>query len=189
MSRRSTVLCLVVAGCGRVGFAPPDDAPIVTDTAACPPTYQVSLASSTSRYRVISADALVSVHHADCRADSATGTHLVALDDRQETDELDVVLQTVPAPVLGRFYVGLVQLQGSASLATGWVGITGRPLDPTLWNAGEPDDLDDIENAREQLAVIDASGRLVDVSGTNPYGAVCECDGLPVDPAVEANIP
>ncbi|MBA3818131.1 MAG: hypothetical protein H0X17_04520 [Deltaproteobacteria bacterium] len=162
---------------------------LVSDGAACPPTYQVSLASSTSRYRVTSVDQLISAHHALCKADSNTGTHLVALNDQQEMTELDLMLQTVPAPALGRFYVGMVQLPGSSTLAAGWVDITGRSLDPTLWNVGEPDDLDDTENALEQFAVIDSSGRLLDVAGATSYGAVCECDGLPVDATAEATIP
>lgn len=169
-------------------FTPVVDA-VTTDSAGCPSGYQVSLASSTSRYRVTSEDKLMRVHHDACKADSIVGTHLVALDDVQEMAELAAVLKTVQAPTLGRFYVGAVQLPGSSTVAVGWIDITGRLHDPALWRLGEPDDLDDTENAMEQLAVINSSDQLLDVSGGTAYGAVCECDGLPVDATAEAAIP
>ncbi len=131
----------------------------------------------------------MSVHHEICKADSNTGTHLVAVNNLAELDDLDLVLQRVAPPAMGRFYVGVVQQPGASSLATGWIDITGLTLDPLLWNVGEPDDLDGTENALEQLAVINPSGRLLDVSGTASYGAVCECDGLPVSAIAEQVIP
>ena len=185
---RIAAVCFVVAGCGRFEFAPVADA-VVTDSEGCPPSYQVSLPSSTSRYRVISENQLMRVHYDACKGDATVGTHIVALDDLTEMTELDDVLQGVPAPMFGRFYVGVVQLAGSSTVAAGWIDITGRSHDPTLWKPGEPDDGDGTENAVEQLAVIGPTGQLADVSGGTPYGAICECDGLPSSATAEATIP
>ncbi|MBA3451888.1 MAG: C-type lectin domain-containing protein [Deltaproteobacteria bacterium] len=190
MSSRAGVL-LVVAGC-RIGFDPiavDIDAPSVT----CPSSYTVMLGSSSSSYRVSSEDKLLTAHHAACTSDAPSGTHLVFIDDVMEQADLYAVLRTVPRVNGDRFYVGVVQPPGEADLASAWVSFAGDPVAPDLWRRDEPNDLDLIEDGGEQLAVVDVSfaesGQLVDVSGNASYGAICECDGLLVDPAVVADLP
>lgn len=154
-------------------------------TTSCPETYTVTLPSTGSRYRVTASVGLPADHQAQCAQDLPGATHLVVLDTFTEMNELDAVLQASPAPPRDRYYVGAIQRAAQSTLDAGWLLYTGEPVPPELWSTGEPDDLDDVEDGLESDAVM-ALGRLVDVSGTSEYGAVCECDGRMLAPEVSA---
>ena len=60
-----------------------------------------------------------------------------------------------------------------------WNWLVGEPIAIAAWAANQPDDLDFSESDhREQFAVSqqDTAG-LVDLGGSTPIGALCECDG------------
>ena len=62
-------------------------------------------------------------------------------------------------------------------------------MSPALWQTGQPNDNNSGGENNEQnfAAADDGTGLLNDVSGNNTYRGVCECDGLPIPPAV-ANV-
>ena len=187
MSWRPAALCLLAA-C-RIGFDPLASDANVDDASlddanlddalrvTCPPSYTVTLPSTASRYLVTTTTLLLTDHHTLCAQHLPGATHLVALDSLTELMELDAVLQLSPPPPLGRYYVGAIQRESQPAVDASWLTYTGEPVLPELWRSGEPNDLDDVEDGAESNAVVDDNGRLVDVSGTQAYGAVCECDG------------
>ncbi len=176
-------VCVVVllASC-RVGFEPLPDADVGIE--GCPESYTVTIASSRSRYRITSTDLSFDEHHRACAADAPGATHLVTLNSVTEEIELAPEIAAVPMPARGRFYVGAVQPPGQTVVDAGWLGFDGAPVPADVWAAGEPDDLDDIEDSTEQRATVNDTRFMLDVSGPVPYGAVCECDGVAIAPEV-----
>lgn len=153
----------------------------------CPASYSVSAPSSFSRYRIQSNVGTFAQSHASCLADAPGATHLAVFDSEQEMLDIGARLVSIaPQPERGRFYVGVVQPLGQMAVDANWLQFDGTPVDPVLWNNGEPQDLDDVEDEVEQVAVINATSHLLDVSGKIVYGAVCECDGEPLAPSVVA---
>jgi len=166
------------------------DAPRVFDPATdCPASYL--LAGPTSRYRILTTGQPASAHNTDCNDDLPGATHLVALDDAAE---LIAVMTHVNATAnlpggQGNAYVGGVQLRTQTTDLAGWLSITGGPL-LAIWDPGEPNDGgDNAENSAENFTMLERTrSSLIDVSGTGAFGAVCECDGKPVDAAAAAAI-
>jgi hypothetical protein len=169
----------------------PDAMPPLPDAgftvALCPPAYNLTSPTSPgSRYRVIDVPAPFATQHADCNDDlPSTWTHLVTFQSQAEAqDAADMLLAQY-------FYVGMVQAPNQASPELGWAWFDGSTT-LTAWDTGvaQPDDNGGGENNAQNLGVGDAGdGELQDVAGAASYEAVCECDGVPVDPAVAANIP
>lgn len=194
VAMRVVVLLLTATGCdfqlGQLADARPIDAPVgAHDTrefnnANCPSAYERELASSNSRYRVILAPAIYREQHADCADDSTGWTHLATIDDAQELTSLITIL---PASYT---YVGGVQLRDQAMVTAGWRWLDGRPISLS-WAASpraQPEDGDAIEDNAENITLL-AAGGLHDETGIRAYSAICECDGVSVDPALAAVIP
>lgn len=207
--------CSLLAACSfelRPGAATPDDAPrdAVTDAPVdaaidaaidapavfnpatdCPASYLLALSGQTSRYRILTTSQPVSVHGTDCNDDLPGATHLVALDDAAELTAVMIrVNATANLPGgQGCAYVGGVQLRTQATDLAGWLSITGGPL-LAIWDPGEPNDGgDNVEDSAENFTMLERTRTsLIDVSGTGAFGAICECDGKPVDPAAAAAI-
>jgi hypothetical protein len=160
------------------------DAPVdAFDTSQCPAMYQTA---QTSAYRAILATAHVSQHHADCADDAPGLTHLVTL---ETTAEATAVATLIPGD--GVFYVGAVQAPGEVDAASGWLAITGGEIPLEVWLPSQPDDFDGIENGVEQIGIADAAIATVRDwdAGNGTYPAVCECDGMPIDPVVASWVP
>jgi hypothetical protein len=172
--------------------AAPPDAPAVFDPASdCPGSYPITLSGQTSRYRIILTGARWWEQSADCANDRAGSTHLVALDT---SAELNAVMTRLDATTglpggQGCAYVGGVQLRLQAQDTAGWLSITGGALLP-IWDPGEPNDGgDNLENSAENFAMLERTrSSLIDIPGPSLFGAVCECDGKPVDDAASAAI-
>jgi len=163
------------------GDAASDGTPVI-----CPATYDVVLDGSTSRYRIITSPAVFRTHHATCNQDLPGATHLVALETAGEVNALGARLATDTAT----YYVGAVQAPNQAATDVAWSVFTGGPLPSGLWSSGQPDDSPNPgENNEDNLAAIDSTHLLLDAGGTLFYGAVCECDGKAIDPAVASLIP
>ena len=170
----------------------PIDAALSADAFAlvCPGSYAVTIASSTSHYRILTSNAVFSSHATTCNADLPGATHLIALDSTTELTQIFVALAAaVPQPNNSGFYIGAVQQPNQASPSAGWLIFTGAALPGGMWAGGQPDDAGGGESNSEQLGLIDRNGTLQDVAGQTGYGAVCECDGLPIAPAVTAALP
>lgn len=153
----------------------------------CPVSYdQTSQASPGSRYRVITTSAPFAAQHADCADDHAGWTHLVVFDSQAEAASIGGMVSS------GFFYVGVVQAPDQAAVGAGWTKLTGGPI-ASGWstaNPTQPEDGDEyVENNEENLAVAGGNGRMYDVVGQSAYRAVCECDGVPLDPVVLAYLP
>ncbi|HEY5921895.1 MAG TPA: hypothetical protein VIV11_09510 [Kofleriaceae bacterium] len=172
-----------------VGEATPVDAAIDVpidappfNVASCPTGfggYNVTIASSTSRYRLIVAQRSWWVHAADCDADLPGATHLVIPDSGQEIIELSQYIDPI-ANTGSFFFVGAVQSSAAAVPTMGWIRIDDGPVPAEVWAQAEPDDDDGIENSMTQLGFFDKSAsvrRMSDGSGLVTRGAVCECDG------------
>ena len=70
-----------------------------------------------------------------------------------------------------------------------WIGFDGAPLLASAWHTpeNEPDDLGDgVENQQQQLLILDRMLQYFhDATGPGPYGVICECDGVPVNPTAQ----
>ena len=55
--------------------------------------------------------------------------------------------------------------------------------------AGAPNDGDSIENNRENAGRARADGDMEDAFSPLPYNAVCECDGVGIDPTIAMYVP
>jgi hypothetical protein len=150
------------------------------DVAMCPSTYNRTVVSSQTRYRVIVGDAAFATHHADCNDDLPDKTHLVVFDSPQEATEV--------AAIAGAFfYFGGVQERGAANPSSAWFGFDGEPL-VGAWDPSEPVDIDGVENNEQNLAGSEINAEHWDVGGAVLYNAICECDGVPIPQAVAAMI-
>lgn len=182
------LLCGLVAlvGCDEV-FDLEDvtlaDAAIDVAGPVCPTSYSLVLEGSASRYRVIAQDESARVHHLDCMNDSTDmTTHLVVLDT---SEELLAVQSSLETSGMDTWWVGVVQPREQGSPGEGWVWLTGEPVAASSWDGGEPNDGDGTENNQENFSRI-APGRtgMADTATGNSFGALCECDGRPVDATV-----
>jgi hypothetical protein len=151
-----------------------DDVPVT-----CPASYTITVPSSSSRYRIVTDRAPFVDHHAACREELAA-THLIAIDHAAELAEIFAHV----GPSVGPVYVGAVQMPGELGVADGWQIFTGQVLPDQLWWFDQPNDADHWESFDEQRAAVDVTGKLHDVSGAVPFGAICECDLQPIAPAV-----
>lgn len=154
----------------------------------CPPSYDVTIPSSTSSYRVIDTDGDFVTQRAACSADVPGATHLASLDTAAEIIELRDML-VARAIRTGNHYVGVAQQPNQATTTDGWFTFNGGALPMNMWSAGQPNDDLAGENNEENLAAINTNDRLNDATGDFAYPAVCECDGVPLDPTVATYLP
>jgi hypothetical protein len=167
----------------RIPDASPPDAGFSVDQ--CPVAYDLSFGQVPgSRFRYIQTSAPFATHHADCNDDRPGWTHLVAMNTVEEAQAIGAL--NMPS----YSYVGAAQAPNQTLTHTGWRlfigGVAGTGWSPV---GTQPDDSDGAEDADETLAVVASTGNMHDVSGQTSYRAVCECDGLPIDPVVATYIP
>lgn len=183
---------VLVAGC-RLRFdelAPADATAPDAPSLVCPASYTVSLASTASRYRVSAGPVSFAAANRDCADDQPGDTHLVNIQALAEGAELGPHMDAEPTqPMLGRFYVGGVQLAAQAAVDASWFYLDGEPVNDIVWRSDEPDDLDGTEDELEQFATIAGERLMIDVGGGTPYGMICECDGIPIAPQIAAVLP
>ena len=176
---------ILIAGCGfqaqPVGGqtgAPPDAAAF--DFASCPPTYSADLPGP-SRYRLIPEGRPAWTHSDDCADDMPGATHLVVLETLDETMRVAMLVNAPPVVLAGNsVWVGTVQQVPATAPNQGWIWFDGQPL--TMgWHNGEPNDRGAIEDRQEQFVKLEKNRTyFTDSSGTDSYGALCECDGAPI---------
>jgi hypothetical protein len=169
---------------GYVVVDPAQPPPPVT----CPPSYDVTIPSSTTVYRVIDSDGTFAAQHAACTADLPGATHLASLDTAAEITELRDML-VARAVRTGNHYVGVAQQPNQPNTTDGWFTFNGGPMPQNMWSAGQPNDDVAGENNEENLAAINTADMLNDATGDYAYPALCECDGIPIDPTVATYIP
>ncbi len=185
---------LFVAACSyapKPGEVPPDTMAIpdaFNPASQCPPDY-TTLTGQTSRYRILLGGAKAWEHSDDCNDDLPGRTHLVAIDDAAELDQVQAAVDNEGSIDSNKAWLGGVQLRDQISPGVGWLVVTGGPLITTLWDDNEPNDTGGTEDNGENFVGIER-GRtgLVDFESDDEQGAVCECDGKPVDPTAAATI-
>ena len=64
-----------------------------------------------------------------------------------------------------------------------------RVLSHLLTSHLQDDDDNPGENNEENLGSIDTTDLMHDVTGDVVYPAICECDGMPIDPTVAGYLP
>jgi hypothetical protein len=187
------VALLLLVGCDdlwNLERVPPADSALMRDALVhdtgfdpaidCPPTYDLPLFSG-SRYRITDNSYSAWDTSDDCDDDTNGRTHLASAQTRQE---LDTLIQSLIAKGYGRWWLGAVQPAAGVTLPLdGWLWLTGEPIAPTLWTAGEPNDSDGLETNDhvEQFALIqDNRDGLIDLAGMFGNRGLCECDGLAV---------
>jgi hypothetical protein len=194
-----TAWILLVAGCGfqspaaTNGTGGGEGTPAAPDAgfdyASCPANYNVTALPGPSRYRLIASGHRAWEQSDDCNNDAPAATHLVVI---ETPDELAAVRAFASNPGVGLagsgLYLGGVQLKTATTPSDAWLGFNGAPL-INGWGGGEPNDSGgDESNHQEQFVMMaQASGFFVDVGGNETFGALCECDGKPIDPNV-ANV-
>jgi len=200
----------LIAGCGfrsgEQGFQPQSDAAAGSaqgdagafhdgpldaafSVADCPASYTVTIAHSSSRYRLIGTLEVFSDSNDACNADLPGATHLAALDTVGEEEDLQALI----LDSIARYYVGAIQAPGETAFDVGWSLVTGASLPPGLWDAGEPNDggLVTTDQGYQQfgeLAPENGTPGLHDDDPDQYDGAICECDGLPVPSAITSEI-
>ncbi len=154
------------------------------DRARCPASYDLRPADSKTAYRlVIDTKRTITDSSVDCRDDSAGLTHLVTLADRAELAMLRAELGKLSNLPDDNFWIGGVQLRDQPTPLDGWLSFAGGPL-LDAWNSGEPNDTGDGEDNEENFVMIGRNRDLADDRGS--HLAICECDGVPIDPAAQA---
>jgi len=158
------------------------DAPF--DPSMCPADYSITLASTPqSRYRLIATSATISVQHADCKDDRAGATHLIATQTQNEAIDLGNAVGSSPV----RVWVGFAQLLTATTPTADWYMLTGEMVPAAVWDGAEPEDNGGGENGAEQVAFVEpVTHKIRDDNPTKTYYAMCECDGRPVVPNLEA---
>jgi len=166
---------VVLAGCGRLGFEPLEQALDdggATDTiplleaAPCPTGYT---ALGTSCYRVQEAPPLTwTAAESACEAD-AVGAHLVVPIDLAEvrliqTDVLSVNVSDAWIGISDRF------VAGEHRAVTGGISFT-------FWDTGQPD------GGTERCVDLGTGNDMKDSACTDTNDFICEYDGVPADPA------
>lgn len=165
------------------------DARAFDPAADCPASYILALPGQASRYRLILAGDDFGDQSTACAAHKPGATHLAALDTIGEIAAVQAVVDVAPGLAQSCAWIGGVQLRGQTGVTTGWLKITGGPLTP-IWDTGEPNDGGDyFENNSENFAFLGRGRRSqIDVPAFPSFGAMCECDGKPIDPAASAAI-
>jgi hypothetical protein len=146
-------------------------------TRGCPTKYTIMLPSSTTRYRVLEANAMFAEQEAACRQDPPGAGRLVALESASEAQYLRELLGQYEQ---ARYYVGAAQSSNQARPEEGWKLATGGPVPDELWALDQPIDgpsshyVEDNEANVAELGL--ESGMLFDASGKALQPAICECD-------------
>jgi hypothetical protein len=156
----------------------PPDAPF--DPAGCPETYE-QVSTLPTRYRFELINERFSTQDSRCRLDSPAGvTHLALIETPAEAFALDEHLDVFAGN--NYFWVGLTQATDAGSHDAQWTWLSGRPVDPVLWDQGEPNDGDDgVESNQENAAMFSRFGTgmaLIDAPAIDGHYAICECDGV-----------
>lgn len=173
----------LVAGCGfqtaghsggKGGEPASDD----FDVAKCPESYDAPIAGP-SRYRLINDGRPAWVQSDACDADLPGATHLVVLETMAELLAVGAFIDNASG-IAQNVWIGGVQLRGSVLATENWFGLDGAPLIGG-WATNEPND-GTREDGGEQFVKIERSRHyFVDITGFENDGALCECDGKPVD--------
>ncbi len=189
-----SVAWLCVAACSYApepGAAPidtPVDVVIFDPVRDCPVEYTIALAGQASRYRVITNGAKAWEHSDDCNNDMPGKTHLIAIDDQAELDQVEIVLDAIGDLSNNTACVGGVQLRDQIAPGVGWLLITGGPLLTTAWADGEPNDGSNEDNDENFAGIERGRQGLVDFPSNDDQGAMCECDGKPADITADAAV-
>jgi len=149
--------------------APADAPPTMFDLSTCPAAYTV--AAGTSRYRVVAGNAPSWTAAAnDCASDLSGATHLIVVDDLAEYSmALTMLLDNAPK------WIGLSDRKtNGVFLAVTDQAPAFPPASGPPWAQGQP---------TSGCVEITALGQLIaDACGKN-FGYICECDGVPNNPA------
>jgi hypothetical protein len=191
----------VLAGCGFQSQAaapdaastelPEPDAPLVIgfDYARCPASYNAALPGPT-RYRLL-IDGHRAWEHSDaCNLDVPGATHLAVVDTTDELAAMVAFLAQANGIAHDGIWLGGVQRRTALQPGEAWIGFDDSPLPVELWDRNEPNDGGGTETDHlEQFTMLEhAHTALTDVNGSVNSGALCECDGVPLNADVVATI-
>jgi hypothetical protein len=174
--RRLLLIALACAGCGRYGFrdapdAMPDGPPdAMPDAGMCGAGYTLQPMGQLSHYRIGGPDTWNNAEHA-CEADGY-GAHLVVFDNSLEMNANEDIATAFGSMA---FWVGLSdQVIDGAFLRV----IGGVPTFLPSWASGMP------TLAGPGCVEFDPNARTIqDLSCGLAAYYICECDGVPVQPA------
>ena len=150
--------------------------PDAFDPRVCPPTYTISLSSTTTRYRLASGGLGWKQAIDACVADQTSPkgfTHLVVFADRQEQTELEAIVGDVWVGYSDRIVEGAFR---ATTLEP--IGDYVVPNSPA-WAFGEPNQ----QTTGEDCLEIILEGGLNDNDCANTRMFVCECDAYANDPS------
>jgi hypothetical protein len=167
------------------------DAPTVVgfDYAHCPSSYNAALPGPT-RYRL-----LIDGHRAweqsdACILDVPGATHLAVLETPDELAAVVAFLAQSNGIAHDAIWLGGVQRRTALQPAEAWIRFDDSPLQAELWDRNEPNDGGGTETDHlEQFTMLEHDHTaLTDVNGSVSSGALCECDGKPLNEDVIATI-
>lgn len=181
----------VIAGCGFQAQPAADEVPTVSspdsgafDPAKCPASYSITTLPGTSHYRLILEGHSIWDQSTACAADLPNATHLAVLNTLDEIKAAAQVVNTAPATLAGgAAWLGAVQLRAATQPDQSWIWFDGTPLTGN-WSPGEPNDGGGgggEADHREQFVRLQKTRTyFTDQGGGDSYGALCECDGVPI---------
>jgi hypothetical protein len=178
---------ILIAGCG---FHSPAGTSTDPDAGGsmCPVSYSLKI-HEPSRYRVINNGHPAWEQSDACNQDTQGATHLAVIETPEELTNVKTLLMTLgPSLDGGGIWIGAVQRMSATSPGDGWLGFDGENLF-NGWGGSEPSDgSDNDENDHSEQFVVMEKGAayFIDISGNSTFGALCECDGKPIAPAVAA---
>jgi hypothetical protein len=112
-----------------------------------------------------------------------SATHLAAIDNLVEALAVGTALTTAYE------WIGTIQPLNSTGKGVNWRVVTGGSA-YLNWSGGEPSDGgSSSEMGVENFAQIYPTGMFNDTPGTDNLNYVCECDGIPADPATLGLVP
>lgn len=170
--------------------AAPDSPPVFDPATDCPAAYTLTIGTSPTRYRVITSEGPFATQHGDCNDDLVDATHLASPETAVELMDIRTYLAARTLAPSRKYYVGTVQLRDQTAVDTGWIVFAGGgPLPGGQWEIGEPEDAGGGENNAQNVSSLWVDTGLTDSTGNLSYGAICECDGMPIDADAVAALP
>ncbi len=133
----------------------------------CPAPYQPATVNGRTSYRIRNNPSSWTDAESDCESDGP-GIHLAVIDDAVELHALD------DATNVANLWVGV----SDRNTGGVFLRVTGGPADFLPWTAGEPND----QGFGEDCVELVGAG-INDEGCDDAQAYICECDGVPADPA------
>ena len=183
--RAAVLVWFGVAGCDLVFplEPPPIDAPVISDVAIdapfipCPTSYDSVDGQPSTSYHFVLTQLPWRDAETACEADDLQHriTHLAVPDDLIELADLQNAFSA--GGIQGQtVWIGVARGRTDPDTASAYFAITGKAIDSSLWEPGQPSPSGPVEKAAVTLNQVQ---RLVNQPFLDLHAFICECDQQP----------